>query len=287
MRPWHFGQVSASVMNTRCSRSAQGSRLPLCILVISISRDSPSPVLSAPAESAHAASGAGGAAGVGTTLARSLAAGLRMPWYRTRWQRGRGINRISFSISSCGVNTIGGWRLETGDWRSRPNTRDHQPQARSFNAEVPAIERSAPLRFRRPFLTAHDRHRRKGSQDDPQARVGTRPRVRNRAQCREIASSQPQSAERILLRCSTPWKQPLAGLATSIRISLRAGRSDYVGRPPRQGYRPTRTPEACCDRAFAISSSPYSLGPPASSLSAVSFDKAKSFRDNGARTHSR
>jgi hypothetical protein len=29
-----------------------------------------------------------------------------MPWYRTRWQRGRGINGISFSISSCGVNTM-------------------------------------------------------------------------------------------------------------------------------------------------------------------------------------
>ena len=94
MRPWHFGHVSASVMNTRFKRSAQGSRLPLCILVISISRDSPVPALSAPALSAPAASGAGGAGGVGTTLARSLAAGPRMPWYRTRWQRGRGINGI-------------------------------------------------------------------------------------------------------------------------------------------------------------------------------------------------
>jgi hypothetical protein len=111
--------------------------------------------------------------------------------------------------------------------------------------------------------------------------------VRNRAQCRETASSQPRSIERILPRCSTPWKQPLAGLATSIRISLRAGRSYYVGRPPRQGCRPTRTPEACCDRAFLVSSSPSSLQPPASSLSAVSFDKAKSFRVDGARTHPR
>jgi hypothetical protein len=90
--------------------------------------------------------------------------------------------------------------------------------------------------------------------------------VRNRAQCRETASSQPHSAERILPRCSTPWKRPLAGLATSIRISLRAGMSDDVSRPPRQGCRPTRTPEGCCDRAFAISSSPYSLQPTASSL---------------------
>jgi len=103
MRPWHFGHVSASVRNTRLRRMAQGSRLPLCILVISISRDSPVPALSAPAESAPATSGAGGAGGVGTTLARSLAAGPKMPWYRTRWQRGRGINGMSFSISSCGV----------------------------------------------------------------------------------------------------------------------------------------------------------------------------------------
>ena len=167
----------------------------------------------------------------------------------------------------------GDWRLEAGGWRSRPNTRDHQSQARWFNVAVIAIERSAPWRFRRPFLTAHDRHRRKGSQDDPQARVGTRPRVRNRAQCRETASSQPRSAERILLRCSTPWKLPLAGLATSIRISLRAEMSDYVGRPPRQGCRPTRTPEACCDRAFPISSSPYSHQPAASSLSARNVDQ--------------
>ncbi len=106
MRPWHFGHVSASVMNTRFKRRAQGSRLPLCILVISISRDSPVPALSAPALSTPTTSGAGCAGGVGTTLARSLAAGPMMPWYRTRWQRGRGISGINFSISSYGVKTI-------------------------------------------------------------------------------------------------------------------------------------------------------------------------------------
>jgi hypothetical protein len=41
MRPWHFGHVSASVMNTRLRRMAQGGRLILGSLVISISRDSP------------------------------------------------------------------------------------------------------------------------------------------------------------------------------------------------------------------------------------------------------
>src|SRR5450759_142690 len=81
MRPWHFGHVRASVRNTRCGRRAQGSRLALGILVISMSRDSPAPALAVPAESALFASGAGGAGGVGTTLARSFAAGPRMPWY--------------------------------------------------------------------------------------------------------------------------------------------------------------------------------------------------------------
>src|SRR5450759_1373414 len=181
---------------------------------------------------------------------------------------------MSPSLGAQRVEQAGAGRLEAGGWRSRPNTHEHQPQAGWFNVAVPAGERSAPWQFRPPFLTAPDRHRRKGSQDDPQARVDTRPRVRNRAQCRETASSQPHFAERILLRCSTPWKRPLAGLATSIRISLRAGMSDYAGRPPRQGCRPTRTPEACCDRAFAISCSPYSLQPTASSLSAWKARKA-------------
>jgi hypothetical protein len=58
MRPWHFGHVSASVMNTRLRRRAQGSRLTLGSLLRSMSRDSPSPALSAPAASAPAASGA-------------------------------------------------------------------------------------------------------------------------------------------------------------------------------------------------------------------------------------
>ncbi len=84
MCPWHLGHFSASIRNTRLRRRAQGSRLPLGILVISMSRDSPSPALPAPAASALAASAAGGAGGVGTTLARSLAAGPRMPCYAER-----------------------------------------------------------------------------------------------------------------------------------------------------------------------------------------------------------
>ncbi len=120
MRPWHFEHFSASVRNTRLRRRAQGSRLTLGSLLRSISRDSPSPTLSAPAASALAAPGAGGAGGVGTTLGRSLAAGPRMPWYRTRWQRGRGINGISFSIGN--LPTIG-TPGQTGAWPTRLSVR--------------------------------------------------------------------------------------------------------------------------------------------------------------------
>ena len=73
MRPWYFGHVSASVINTRFRRRAQCCRLTLRSLVMSISRDSPVTALSA-----LAAFGTGDAGSVGTTLARALAVGPRM-----------------------------------------------------------------------------------------------------------------------------------------------------------------------------------------------------------------